>query len=135
MTHPPTEAQPGRESDGRAYALLAQLTPEQTQAVGHGEGPLLIVAGPGTGKTRTLTHRIAHLLASGQAAPRETPAVTFSTRAPGELRLRLADLLGERRARGVRAATFHSVCARLLRAHASLYGRTEAYTIYDQADV
>ena len=61
----------------------------------HGRGPLLLVAGPGTGKTRTLTHRVAHLLASGRAAPREILAVTFSVRAAGELRLRLADLLGE----------------------------------------
>jgi DNA helicase-2/ATP-dependent DNA helicase PcrA len=115
--------------------LLAGLTPEQTQAVRHGEGPLLIVAGPGTGKTRTLTHRVAHLLATGAAAPGEILAVTFSVRAAGELRLRLADLLGEQAARGVLAATFHSVCARLLREHATLFGRTDAYTIYDQADL
>jgi DNA helicase-2/ATP-dependent DNA helicase PcrA len=111
------------------------LTAEQAAAARHGPGPLLIVAGPGTGKTRTLTHRVAHLLASGQAAPREILAVTFSVRAAGELRLRLSDLLGEQAARGVTAATFHSVCARLLREHASLFGRTEADTIYDQADL
>src|SRR3954470_3199312 len=132
MTHPAAGVPHPRPPDD---PLIAGLTPEQAAAVRHGRGPLLIVAGPGTGKTRTLTHRIAHLLASGRAAPREILAVTFSTRAAGELRLRLADLLGERRARGVLAATFHSVCARLLRAHASLFGRTEAYTIYDQADV
>src|SRR3954451_8539467 len=124
-----------RAGDGGHAALLAGLTPEQAQAVRHGDGPLLIVAGPGTGKTRTLTHRIAYLLASGRAAPREILAVTFSTRAAGELRLRLADLLGEQTARGVTAATFHSVCARLLREHASVFGRTDGYTIYDQADL
>src|SRR6185503_15366042 len=112
-----------------------ELTPEQTEAVRHGEGPLLIVAGPGTGKTRTLTHRVAYLLATGAAAPGEILAVTFSVRAAGELRLRLADLLGEQTARGVLATTFHSVCARLLREGATLFGRTDAYTIYDQADV
>ena len=77
------------------------------------------MAGPGTGKTRTLTHRVAHLLASGPPSRCEILAVTFSVRAAGELRLRLADLLGERTARGVLAATFHSVCARLLREHAA----------------
>ena len=115
--------------------LLAGLTPEQTRAVTHGTGPLLLLAGPGAGKTRTLTHRAAYLLASGRAQPWEILAVTFSVRAAGELRLRLADLLGETVARGVTAATFHSVCARLLREHAGAFGRTERYTIYDQADM
>src|SRR3954454_17991793 len=126
---------PGRALSDDADALLAGLTPEQTQAARHGTGPLLIVAGPGSGKTRTLTHRVAHLLATGAATPREILALTFSVRAAGELRLRLADLLGEETGRGVLAATFHSVCARLLREHATLFGRTDAYTIYDQADL
>ena len=115
--------------------LLAGLTPEQAQAVTHTTGPLLLLAGPGAGKTRTLTHRVAYLLASGRAQPWEILAVTFSVRAAGELRLRLADLLGEGVARGVTAATFHSVCARLLREHAGVFGRSERFTIYDQADV
>jgi DNA helicase-2/ATP-dependent DNA helicase PcrA len=71
--------------------LLAGLTPEQAQAVTFGSGPLLLLAGPGAGKTRTLTHRAAYLLASGRARPWEILAVTFSVRAAGELRLRLAD--------------------------------------------
>jgi DNA helicase-2/ATP-dependent DNA helicase PcrA len=124
-----------RAREPGADAQLAGLTPEQTQAVRHGEGPLLIVAGPGTGKTRTLTHRVAYLLATGVADPGEILAVTFSVRAAGELRLRLADLLGRDIASGVLAATFHSVCARLLREHATVFGRTDAYTIYDQADL
>ena len=115
--------------------LLAGLTPEQAQAVTFGSGPLLLLAGPGAGKTRTLTHRAAYLLASGRAQPWEILAVTFSVRAASELRLRLADLLGETVARAVMAATFHSVCARLLREHASVFGRTERYTIYDQGDM
>ena len=94
-----------------------------------------LLAGPGAGKTRTFTHRAAYLLESGRAQPWQILAVTFSVRAAGELRLRLADLLGERVARAVTAATFHSVCARLLREHASVFGRTECYTIYDQADM
>jgi DNA helicase II / ATP-dependent DNA helicase PcrA len=115
--------------------LLAGLTPEQAAAVTHGEGPLLLLAGPGTGKTRTLTHRAAYLLATGQARPSEILAVTFSVRAAGELRLRLADLLGETVAGTVTVATFHAVCARLLREHAALFGRTAHYTIYDQAEM
>src|ERR1700753_3899024 len=98
-----------------AQALLAGLTPEQSRDGEDGSGPLLLLAGPGAGKTRTLTHRAAYLIHSGRAQPWEILAVTFSVRAAGELRLRLADLLGERVARGVVAATFHSVCARLLR--------------------
>jgi ATP-dependent DNA helicase UvrD/PcrA len=132
MPHPEPErgqhAPPGT-------SLLAGLTPEQAQAVTHGTGPLLLIAGPGAGKTRTLTHRIAYLLESEQAHPDQILAVTFSVRAAGELRLRLADLLGQERARRVTAATFHSVCARLLREHAHVFGRTEQYTIYDQGDM
>ena len=115
--------------------LLEGLTAEQAQAVTYGAGPLLIIAGPGAGKTRTLIHRIAWLLACQRAEPWEILAVTFSVRAAGELRLRLADLLGEQVAAAVTAATFHSVCARMLREDAALFGRTEDYTIYDQADM
>src|SRR4051812_20050074 len=135
MTHPAACVAHPRPPDGGPDAVTAGLTPEQAAAVRHGRGPLLLLAGPGTGKTRTLTHRVAYLLASGRAAPRQILAVTFSVRAAGELRLRLAELLGEQTARGVTAATFHSVCARLLREHAGLFGRTDGYTIYDQADL
>jgi DNA helicase II / ATP-dependent DNA helicase PcrA len=116
-------------------ALLHGLTAEQAHAVTYGSGPLLIIAGPGAGKTRTLIHRIAWLLMSGLARPWEILAVTFSVRATGELRLRLTDLLGEQVAAAVTAATFHSVCARMLREDAALFGRTADYTIYDQADM
>jgi DNA helicase-2/ATP-dependent DNA helicase PcrA len=116
-------------------ALLQGLTTEQAHAVTYSGGPLLIIAGPGAGKTRTLIHRIAWLLTCRLAQPWETLAVTFSVRAAGELRLRLAELLGEQVAAAVTAATFHSVCARMLRENAALFGRTEDYTIYDQADM
>jgi DNA helicase-2/ATP-dependent DNA helicase PcrA len=119
----------------RETALLQGLTAEQVHAVTYGAGPLLIIAGPGAGKTRTLIHRIAWLLTCGLARPWEILAVTFSVRAAGELRLRLADLLGEHVAAAVTAATFHSVCARMLREDAALFYRTEDYTIYDQADM
>ena len=132
-----TQADPGvrNHAPPGTERLLAGLTPEQAQAVTFGSGPLLLLAGPGAGKTRTLTHRAAYLLASGRAQPWEILAVTFSVRAASELRLRLADLLGETVARAVMAATFHSVCARLLREHAGVFGRTERYTIYDQGDM
>jgi DNA helicase-2/ATP-dependent DNA helicase PcrA len=134
MTHPIADAHPPPACPA-ADGLLASLTPEQTKAVCHGAGPLLLIAGPGAGKTKTLIHRIARLLATGAAHPWEILAVTFSVRAAGELRLRLADLLGEHVARGVTAATFHSICARMLREHAAVFGRTEQYTIYDPADI
>ena len=139
MTHPTTGAPTPLHATAADAAdtegLLVHLTTEQRRAVRHGPGPLLLIAGPGAGKTKTLTHRVAHLLATGQARPWEILAVTFSVRAAGELRLRLADLLGEQQARGVTAATFHSICARILREHATVFGRTDAYTVYDQADV
>jgi DNA helicase-2/ATP-dependent DNA helicase PcrA len=129
--------EPGRRDDAAPgpERLLVGLTPEQARAVTHGSGPVLLLAGPGAGKTRTLTHRAAYLLATGRARPWEILTVTFSAHAAGELRLRLADLLGEDVARAVTAATFHSVCARLLREHATVFGRTERYTIYDQGDM
>ena len=91
---------PGPNPERRTNAppgssLLAGLTPEQAKAVTYGTGPLLLIAGPGAGKTRTLTHRIAYLLETGRARPDQILAVTFSVRAAGELRLRLADLLGQ----------------------------------------
>jgi len=134
MTHPIAGAHTPL-GHPREDALLDGLTPEQAQAVQHDPGPLLLIAGPGAGKTKTLIHRIARLLQTGAARPWEILTVTFSVRAAGELRLRLADLLGEQVARGVTAATFHSICARMLREHASVFGRTENYTVYDQADV
>ncbi len=132
LTHPIAGVPPPLPA---ASGLLAGLTPEQARAVQYGTGPLLLLAGPGAGKTKTLTHRIAYLLESGQARPAEIIAVTFSVRAAGELRLRLADLLGQERARGVTACTFHAFCARLLRQYAHLFGRTRQYTIYDQGDM
>lgn len=115
--------------------LLSGLTAEQREVVCHGEGPLLVVAGPGAGKTRVLVDRIAWLLQSGIARAWEVLAVTFSVRAADELRLRLQELLGVAEASGVRAATFHSVCARLLREHAHHVGRSAGWTVYDQTEV
>ena len=112
-----------------------ELTPEQRAAVEHGLGPLMVFAGPGAGKTRTITHRIAHLLAREQAHPTQILAVTFTVAAASEGRERLAQMLGIDTIRGLTVATFHSVCARMLRTHAGCFGRGEDYTIYDQNDL
>jgi DNA helicase-2/ATP-dependent DNA helicase PcrA len=113
--------------------LLAGLNEPQREAVTHGEGPLLILAGAGSGKTRVLTHRIAYLVATDQAKPSEILAITFTNKAAGEMRER-AELLVGRRVRAMWVMTFHSACARMLRAHADRLGYTRQFTIYDQAD-
>ncbi|MGI8412433.1 MAG: ATP-dependent helicase [Solirubrobacteraceae bacterium] len=114
-------------------ALLAGLNDPQRDAVTHGEGPLLILAGAGSGKTRVLTHRIAHLLATDTADPSEILAITFTNKAAAEMRDRVGLLVG-RRVRAMWVMTFHSACARMLRADAQRLGYTRQFTIYDQAD-
>jgi DNA helicase-2/ATP-dependent DNA helicase PcrA len=117
----------------RVEELLAGLNPPQREAVTHGEGPLLILAGAGSGKTRVLTHRIAYLIYTGQAGPSEILAITFTNKAAQEMRDRVELLLG-RRTRGMWVMTFHAACARMLRADAHRLGYTRQFTIYDQAD-
>lgn len=110
--------------------LLAELTDPQREAVQHVDGPLLILAGPGSGKTRVVTHRIAYLLQQGVRAS-QILALTFTNKAAGEMRSRVQMLApGER----VWTSTFHRFCARLLREHASLVGLEENFVIYDTAD-
>ncbi len=113
--------------------LLAELNPPQRQAVTHGEGPLLVLAGAGSGKTRVLTHRVAWLLATRQARPDQILAITFTNKAAEEMRERVAALVGgvERR---MWVMTFHAACARLLRIEAERLGYKPSFTIYDQAD-
>jgi DNA helicase II / ATP-dependent DNA helicase PcrA len=113
--------------------LLAGLNGPQREAATHGEGPLLIVAGAGSGKTRVLTHRIAYLVATEMAKPSEILAITFTNKAASEMRDR-AELLVGRRVRAMWVMTFHSACARMLRAHGDKLGYTRQFTIYDQAD-
>jgi DNA helicase-2/ATP-dependent DNA helicase PcrA len=120
-------------SKDRIAALLEGLNPQQRAAVTHGEGPLLVLAGAGSGKTRVLTHRIAHLVHTGMARHDEILAITFTNKAAGEMRERVELLLGGR-VRGMWVMTFHSACARLLRAEAARLGYTRQFTIYDQAD-
>ena len=113
--------------------LLAGLNDPQREAVTYGEGPLLILAGAGSGKTRVLTHRIAHLVATKAARADEILAITFTNKAAGEMRQR-AELLVGRRVRAMWVMTFHAACARMLRAHADRLGYSRQFTIYDQAD-
>ena len=117
----------------RIEDLLAGLNPPQREAVTHGEGPLLILAGAGTGKTRVLTHRIAYLEGTGMARANEILAITFTNKAAQEMRERVELLLG-RRTRAMWVMTFHAACARMLRADGDKLGYTRQFTIYDQAD-
>ena len=117
----------------RETRLVEDLNESQRAAVEHRGGPLLIVAGAGSGKTRVLTRRIAHLLASGDAQPGEILAITFTNKAAGEMKERVAELIGAR-ARVMWVSTFHSACVRILRSESSRLGVTSGFTIYDQAD-
>ncbi len=121
------------EQNEQIQTLLDGLNEQQREAVTYGEGPLLILAGAGSGKTRVLTHRIAYLVATGAVQPSEILAITFTNKAAAEMRDR-AELLVGRRVRAMWVMTFHSACARMLRAHADKLGYTRQFTIYDQAD-
>ncbi|MGY1763117.1 DNA helicase PcrA [Geodermatophilus sp. SYSU D00779] len=119
----------GRELD----RMLAGLNGPQRQAVVHEGSPLLIVAGAGSGKTRVLTHRVAYLLGARGVQPGEVLAITFTNKAAGEMKERVAALVGPR-ARAMWVSTFHSMCVRILRAEAAKLGLKSSFTIYDQGD-
>jgi DNA helicase II / ATP-dependent DNA helicase PcrA len=112
---------------------LAGLNDAQREAVLHFEGPMLVVAGAGSGKTRVLTTRIAHLVEHHGVDPKHVLSVTFTNKAAGEMRERIGRLLGDEPA-GMWCGTFHSTGARMLRSHARLVGRTPSFTIYDEDD-
>jgi DNA helicase-2/ATP-dependent DNA helicase PcrA len=124
----PTE--PGAD---RVERLLAGLNEPQRAAVVAGEGPLLVLAGAGSGKTRVLTHRIAYLLATGAARPGEILAITFTNKAAAEMRERVGQLIG-RSVRAMWVTTFHSACARMLRVDGERLGYSKSFTIYDESD-
>ena len=113
--------------------LLEGLNPVQAEAVTHVDGPLLIVAGAGSGKTRVLTHRIAHLIRDQGISPFEILAITFTNKAADEMKYRVGALVGPV-AEKMWVSTFHSACVRILRRDGDKLGYPKAFTIYDQAD-
>src|SRR5580765_7770722 len=113
--------------------FLTQLNPEQREAVLHIDGPLLILAGAGSGKTRVITSRVAYLVGDGHARPEEVLAVTFTNKAAEEMRTRVETLLGSDCSR-MWVSTFHSLCARLLRREAPAIGLSRDFVIYDSSD-
>lgn len=117
-----------------ADALLEGLNPEQKAAVIHQGGPLLIMAGAGSGKTRVLTHRIAYLLATGRAQAGEIMAITFTNKAAAEMRERVGALVGDAQGRRMLVATFHSACVRILRQNYDPAGLKSTFSIYDMQD-
>ena len=110
--------------------VFASLTPSQCEAVRHVDGPLLMLAGPGSGKTRVVTHRIAHMLQQGVPA-RQILALTFTNKAADEMRMRVERMMPRQ---PVWIGTFHRFCSRLLRRYASLVGLQENFSIYDTQD-
>ena len=117
----------------RPEELVTGLNPAQAAAVTHAGAPLLIIAGAGSGKTRVLTHRIAHLLATGRARPGEILAITFTNKAAAEMRERVASLVGPAGGR-MWVSTFHSACVRILRREHEAAGLRSTFSIYDAAD-
>src|ERR671933_1286129 len=112
---------------------LAELNPAQREAVLETEGPLLVIAGAGSGKTRVLTYRVGHLISACGVKTNEILAITFTNKAANEMKERLEDLLGPA-ARGLWILTFHAACGRILRREAPRLGYRTNFTIYDQAD-
>ena len=113
--------------------LLSALNPEQQEAVLHDRGPLLILAGAGSGKTRVIAHRIAHLVSEGLCEPDRLLAVTFTNKAAEEMRTRVETLL-DVDCKGMWISTFHALCARLLRREAPHIGLSRDFVIYDSTD-
>src|SRR4029450_8038039 len=114
-------------------AIEVGLNPVQHEAVIAPDGPLLVVAGAGSGKTRLLTHRIAYLIAERKVSPFQILAITFTNKAAGEMKERVGSLVGPV-AQRMWVSTFHSACARILRREAKVLGYRSSFSIYDQAD-
>ncbi|WP_406238520.1 ATP-dependent helicase [Acetobacter orientalis] len=129
--HSPAPHLPSSTGEGEGY--LARLNPEQRTAIETTDGPLLVLAGAGTGKTRVLTTRFAHILLTERAKPWQILAVTFTNKAAREMRERVGVILGEA-VEGLWLGTFHALCARMLRRHAEYAGLTQSFTILDTDD-
>lgn len=127
-----TTCLPSGSCDAKAIDL-STLNPEQREAVLYGDGPLLVIAGAGSGKTRVLTVRIAHLVSERGVDPRSILAITFTNKAAREMKERLSGLLGDDGG-GMWVSTFHSACLRILRAHAKEVGLEPGFSIYDEDD-
>ena len=127
------EAERAARAAAREREIIGRLNPEQARAVTTTDGPLLILAGAGSGKTRVLAHRIAYLIGVKQVRPWSILAVTFTNRAAGELRDRIVSLTGEP-GRDVQAGTFHSLCARVLRRDGEAIGIDRRFVVYDTED-
>ncbi|MFM7251541.1 MAG: ATP-dependent helicase [Ilumatobacteraceae bacterium] len=132
MSDSPSLFDDGQLPAGSSGLDLESLNPAQLDAVTHRGGPLLVVAGAGSGKTRVLTHRIAHLIDQG-AHPSSILAITFTNKAADEMKHRVASLVGPA-VRAMWVCTFHAACVRILRAHAEVLGYPRTFSIYDQAD-
>lgn len=122
-----------QETDQTLHELLDSLNPQQREAVCHGEGPLLVLAGAGSGKTRVLTHRLAYLVRCKGISPWSVMAVTFTNKAAGEMKERAERLVGGL-PKDAWVGTFHSLCARMLRRHGSLVGVKPSFTVFDDSD-
>jgi len=123
-----------RYSNSRIKPIsLDGLNPMQREAAEHVDGPLLVVAGAGSGKTRVLTHRIAHLISNHGVSPMNVLAITFTNKAAGEMKHRVESLIGPV-AKSMWVSTFHSACVRILRVHGERIGYPKTFSIYDQAD-
>ncbi len=123
----------GTRTEDMTTELLQNLNPAQQEAVTYGSGPLLVLAGAGSGKTRVLTYRIAHLIGVKGVKPWNVLAVTFTNKAAGEMKERVSKLLGQT-GTDVWVSTFHSWCARILRREADALGYTRNFSIYDDED-
>ena len=135
---PPRDATPGAVSpkgpEALAAQIVARLNPEQARAVTTTEGPLLILAGAGSGKTRVLAHRVAYLIGVRGVRPWQILAVTFTNKSAAEMRARIVALVGETAGREVAMGTFHSLCARVLRRDGAAIGIEPRFTVYDTDD-
>ena len=134
IDHDPRDVNPSSNGGSNADGLLEGLNPAQHEAVRQVDGPILVLAGAGTGKTRVLTTRLSYLLQTGQAMPGQILAVTFTNKAAQEMKMRVSQTLGGRPVEGWWLGTFHSLCVRMLRSHAPIVGLNSNFTILDTDD-